>query len=122
MKVRGAGYVEMLRAPHDAGPGALDRGLWTRREDSAMRKHLIGGLALGLALAAGPAWALSDADTGGQWLQAPMPQKIAVANILSRQFGGDPMAYVQCLDQTFAGGANASMTIRDAAQQCQPKQ
>ena len=87
-----------------------------------MRRSTIGGLALGLILAAGPAWALTEADTGRLWLQAPSPQKIRLANILSRELGGDPQAYLACLDQTFADPANESMTIRDAAQQCREKQ
>lgn len=87
-----------------------------------MRKGMIGALALGLALAAGPAWALTDADTGEAWQAAPTRQKIQLANILSRQLGGDPQAYVTCLDALFAQRANQPMLIRDAAQQCRPKQ
>lgn len=87
-----------------------------------MRMGILGGVVLGLALAAGPAWALSEADTGAEWVQAPSPQKVAVSNILSRQIGGDPWKLMQCLDQMFAGGANASMTIRQAAQQCRAQQ
>ncbi len=79
-------------------------------------------LALGLILAAGAAWALTEADTGTEWAQAPTPQKIRLANILSRQLGGDPLAYVKCLDETFGGGANATMTIQAAAQDCRAKQ
>ena len=87
-----------------------------------MRTGMIGALALGLVLAAGSAWALVEADTGTEWNQAPTPQKIRLANILSRQLGGDPLAYVKCLDETFTGGANGTMTIQDAAQQCRAKQ
>ncbi len=87
-----------------------------------MRRSVIGGLALGLLLAAGPAWALTEADTGAEWVQAPTPQKIRLGNILSRQLGGDPLAYVKCLDETFGGGANATMTIQAAAQDCRAKQ
>ena len=88
-----------------------------------MRTGRIGALALGLALAAGPAWALSEADTGVEWQQAPTPQRIRLANILSRQLGGDPYAYVKCLDEMFAPGApNLNITVKDAAQQCQAKQ
>ncbi len=87
-----------------------------------MRKSMIGGLALGLILAAGTAWALTEADTGAEWVQAPTPQKIRLANLLSRELGGDPLAYVKCLDDTFAGGANAAMIIRDAAVQCRARQ
>jgi hypothetical protein len=86
------------------------------------KRMMIGALALGAVLAAGPAWALSDADTGGEWLQAPAAQKIQVANILSRELGGDPYAIRSCLDQMFTPGSpNLTMLIRDAAQQCRDK-
>ena len=87
-----------------------------------VKRTMIGALALGVVLAAGPAWALSEADTGTEWMQAPTRQRIQVANVLSRQLGGDPLAYVKCLDETFAGGANATMTIQAAAQECRAKQ
>jgi hypothetical protein len=87
-----------------------------------MRKRGFGAVIVGLVLLAGPAWALSDADSGGQWVQAPSPQKIQVANILSRELGGDPWKYVQCLDKIFADPANAKLAIRDAAQQCKTQQ
>jgi hypothetical protein len=51
-------------------------------------------------------------------VQAPSKQKTQVANILSRQLGGDPWKYVQCLDKTFADPTKASVTIRDAAKEC----
>ncbi len=86
-------------------------------------RGILGALALGLALGAAPAWALSEADTGTEWLQAPNPQKNGLANILSRQLGGDPWAYVKCLDEMFTPGSpNLSMTIMDAARQCKAKQ
>ncbi|MFI5338722.1 MAG: hypothetical protein ACHQ7N_02650 [Candidatus Methylomirabilales bacterium] len=87
-----------------------------------MARRVLGALVVGLALAAGPAWALSDADTGTQWVQASSRQKIEVANILSRGLGGDPGKYVQCLDKAFADPKNAGMTIREAAQQCKSQQ
>jgi len=87
-----------------------------------MARRVLGALVVGLALAAGPAWALSDADAGVQWVQAASPQKIAVANILSRELGGDPWKYVQCLDKAFADPNNAAMTIREAAKQCKSQQ
>jgi hypothetical protein len=87
-----------------------------------MTRRGIGAVIVGLVLLAGPAWALSDADTGGQWVQAPSPQKIQVANILSRELGGDPWKYVQCLDKIFTDPANAKTSIRDAAQQCKAQQ
>lgn len=87
-----------------------------------MRTRTICELALGLVLAAGPAWALTEADTGKEWVQSPTPQKIRLANILSRGLGGDPQAYVGCLDKTFADPANGGMAIREAAQQCREKE
>ena len=88
-----------------------------------MRTVRTSALALGLILAAGAAWALSEADTGLEWVAAPTRQKIQVANILSRQLGGDPLAYVKCLDEMFPpGGANLTVTIQAAAQECRAKQ
>jgi hypothetical protein len=83
-----------------------------------MVKRVLGLLIVSLVLAAGLAWALSDGDTGVQWLQASSRQKIEVANILSRELGGDPGKYIQCLDKVFGDPKNAGMTIRDVAQQC----
>lgn len=83
-----------------------------------MRRGVFGVTIIGLILVAGLAWALGDADTGALWVQASSKQKIEVANILSRELGGDPGKYVQCLDKIFADPTNAKMTIRDAAQQC----
>jgi hypothetical protein len=67
---------------------------------------------------AGAAWALSEADTGGAWIQAPFNQRIQVANILSRDLGLDPAKLQQCLDKTFADPANTGKAIRTAAQEC----
>jgi len=85
-------------------------------------RMMIGVLTLGMALMAGRAWAIVGADTGAQWVAATPQQRIALANILTRQQGGDPQALVACLDQMFAGGANANMTIQDAAKECRAKQ
>ena len=87
-----------------------------------MAKRGLAALIVGLVLVAGLAWALSDADSGGQWVQAPSPQKIQVANILSRELGGDPWKYLVCLDKVFADPANIKLTIRDAAQRCKAQQ
>ena len=87
-----------------------------------MPKRGFGALSVGLVLLAGLAWALSDADSGALWVQARSPQKIQVANILSRELGGDPWKYVQCLDKIFTDPANAKVTIRDAAEQCKAQQ
>jgi len=66
---------------------------------------------------------LPEADTGAEWLQAGNQQKMAVANILTRELGGDPYALRTCLDQMFTPGSpNLTMPIRDAAQQCKAKQ
>ena len=83
-----------------------------------MAKGLFGGLIIWLALAAGPAWALSDGDVGSMWIQAPTHQKIQVVNILSREVGLDPEKLQQCLEKAFAKPANEGKTILDAAQEC----
>ena len=87
-----------------------------------MAKRGFGAVTVGLVLLAGLAWALSDADSGALWVQARSPQKIQVANILSRELGGDPWKYVQCLDKIFTDPANTKLTIRDAAEQCKTQQ
>jgi len=83
-----------------------------------MRRVLFGALTAWLLTTAVPAWALSDGDTGGVWIQAPFNQKIQVTNILSRDLRVDPAKLQQCLDKTFADPNNTSKTIREAAQQC----
>lgn len=83
-----------------------------------MAVRLVGALIAGLMAMAGPAWALSDADVGGAWVQAPFQQKVQVTNILSRGLGMEPGRLQECLDKTFADPANAGRIIRDAAQQC----
>jgi len=83
-----------------------------------MTRILLGALAVAFIAVAGPVWALSDADSGGEWIQAPTRQQIQVVNILSRELGVDPAKLQQCLDKTFADPANTGKTIRDAAQQC----
>ena len=83
-----------------------------------MARRMFCALIVWSILTAGLAWALTDADTGGQWVQASTRQKIEVANILSRGLGGDPGKYMQCLDKVFADPKNANMSIREAAQQC----
>jgi len=88
-----------------------------------MGRCAFGAVIVGLILTTtGVAWALSEADTGNLWAQAPSNQKIQVANILSRELGGDPWKYVQCLDAIFGDAANAKLTIRDAAEQCKARQ
>ena len=77
-----------------------------------MARRVLDALVVSVVLAASLAWALSDADNGAQWNQAPASQKIQVANIVSRELGGDPMKYVQCLDGVFADPKNATRSIR----------
>jgi hypothetical protein len=102
--VRYSGYRAMFRGEH--GGGAI----MTRFPFVVLTGTLIA--------AAGPAWALSGADIGSVWIQAPFNQRIQVTNILSRDLGVDPARLQQCLDQTFADPTNAGKTIREAAQQC----
>ena len=83
-----------------------------------MRPVLFGALTAWLLATAVPAWALSDADTGGVWIQAPFNQRIQVTNILARDLGLDPAKLQQCLDKVFADPTNTGKTIREAAQQC----
>jgi hypothetical protein len=81
-------------------------------------RRVMAALIVGLVLTAAPAWALSDGDGGGVWIQAPFQQKIQVTNILSRELGVDPAKLQQCLEKTFGDPANAGKTIREAARQC----
>jgi hypothetical protein len=83
-----------------------------------MKRTLVSVLAVMLAVISGPAWALSDADTGGVWIQVPFNQRIQVTNVLSRELDVDPVKLQQCLDKTFADPANVGKTIRAAAQEC----
>ncbi len=83
-----------------------------------MRWLRFGALTAWVLAMAMPAWALSDGDTGGVWIQATFNQKIQVTNILSRDLGVDPAKLQECLDKTFADPNNTGKTIREAAQQC----
>jgi len=83
-----------------------------------MARRVMAALIVGLVLTAAPAWALSDGDEGGVWIQAPFQQKIQVTNILSRELRVDPAKLQQCLEKTFGDPANAGKTIREAARQC----
>jgi hypothetical protein len=87
-----------------------------------MGRRAFGAVIAGLLLTAGVAWALSEADNGSLWAQASSKQKIEVENILSRELGGDPWKYMQCLEKVFADPKNARMTIREAARQCKTQQ
>jgi hypothetical protein len=83
-----------------------------------MARRVMVALIVGLVLAAASAWALSEGDGGGVWIQAPFQQKIQVTNILSRELGVDPAKLQQCLEKTFGDPANTGKTIREAARQC----
>lgn len=83
-----------------------------------MKRVLFVALTAWLLAMTGPAWALSDGDTGGVWIQATFNQKIQVTNILSRDLGVDPAKLQECLDKMFADPNNTGKTIREAAQQC----
>ena len=86
--------------------------------DMTISYIVLGALAATFIAVAGPVWALSDADSGGEWIQAPTRQQIQVVNILSRTLGVDPAKLQQCLDKTFADPVNAGKAIRVAAQEC----
>lgn len=83
-----------------------------------MARRVMAALIVGLVLTAAPAWALSEGDGGGVWIQAPFQQKIQVTNVLSRELGVDPAKLQHCLEKTFGNPANAGKTIREAARQC----
>lgn len=87
-----------------------------------MGRVLCGTLSMWLLAMAGPAWALSDGDTGGVWIQSALNQRIQVTNILSRDLGVDPAKLQQCIDKTFADPNNTGRTIREAAQLCKEQE
>jgi hypothetical protein len=87
-----------------------------------MTKGVISALVVGLFLAAGPAWALSEGDVGVVWIQATFNQRIQVVNILSLEFNMDPRKLQECLGKMFDDPANGNMTIRDAAEKCKAKE
>ena len=93
----------------------------------ATRRVRLAGLALALALslgwAAGSAWALVGADTGAEWIQASSQSKLGLANILSREVGGDPWALYQCLDKLFSPNSpDLRLTIQEGARRCRAEQ
>jgi hypothetical protein len=79
---------------------------------------VLGALIAGLALWGAEAWAIVAADVGGVWVQAQWKDKIQLTNILSRELGGDPGMYLNCLEKTFQDPANATKTIMEAAKEC----
>ncbi len=86
-----------------------------------MRWRVLGGLIVGLALLAGEAWAIVGADTGGVWVQASTKDKIQLTNIISRELGGNPEMYQNCLDKMFQDPANLNKTIIEVAKECRAK-
>lgn len=95
----------------------------TDRRQQVSVSALALGLALGMALAAGPAWALVGADTGAEWIQANSREKLGLANILSREVGGDPWVLYQCLDKLFGPDSpSLKMTIQEGARRCRAEQ
>jgi len=86
-----------------------------------MRRRVLGGLIIGLALLAGEAWAIVGADTGGVWVQATTNDKITLTNIISRELGGSPQMYQTCLDKMFQDQANLNKTIIEVAKECKAK-
>ncbi len=80
-------------------------------------------LGLGVAGASGAAWALVGADSGAEWIQASNQAKLGLANILSREVGGDPWALYQCLDKLFSPNSpDLRLTIQDGARRCRAEQ
>jgi hypothetical protein len=86
-----------------------------------MRKLALGALITGLALLAGQAWAMAGADIGGVWVQASWNAKLALTSIISRELGGEPNMYLNCLERMFQDPANLNKTIIEAAKECKAK-
>ncbi len=87
-----------------------------------MRWRVLGALIVGLALWGGYAWAIVPADVGGVWVQAPWRDKLELTSVISRQLGGSPNMYLNCLEKTFQDPANANKTIIEAAKECKAKE
>jgi hypothetical protein len=78
---------------------------------------------MALGLAAGPAWALVGADTGSEWLAGTSQGKHALANILSREVGGDPWELYRCLDKLFSPNSpDLKLSILEGAKKCRAQQ
>jgi len=86
-----------------------------------MKRWVPVGLAIGLVVGAGDAWAMVGADTGGVWVQSSWKEKTELTNIISLELGGSPEMYLNCLEKTFQDPANANKTIIDAAKECKAK-
>ena len=89
----------------------------------ALRPALVGVLTLLVTsvLPTGEAAALAGADTGGMWVQAPWKNKIELTNVISRELGGKPSMYLDCLEKTFRNSARSDETILQAAKACKAK-
>ena len=86
-----------------------------------MRKRVFGILMAWLVLVGGPAWAIVGADIGGVWVQATWKDKFELTNIISRELGGSPDMYLNCLEKMFQDPANLNKTILEAAKECKAK-
>jgi hypothetical protein len=86
-----------------------------------MRRQVLSVLVLGLAVWAGQAWAIVGADVGGVWVQATWQAKLELTNIISRELGGSPDMYLNCLEKTFQNPANSNKMIIEAAKECKAK-
>lgn len=86
-----------------------------------MRRGVLGALFVGLSLWGGQAWAIVGADVGGVWVQATWRDKLELTSVISRQLGGSPNMYLNCLEKTFQDPANANQTIIETAKACKAK-
>ena len=86
-----------------------------------MRRRMLGAPMVGLALLAGEAWAIVNADTGGVWDQASWKDKIGLTNIISFDLGGNPEMYLNGLEKTCQDPANRNQTTIEAAKECKTK-
>jgi hypothetical protein len=86
-----------------------------------MGRRALGVLIVGLALWVGEAWAIVGADTGGVWVQATWNAKLQLTNIISRELGGSPDMYLNCLEKMFQDPANLNRTIIEVAKECKTR-
>ncbi len=86
-----------------------------------MRGRVLAVLIVGMALAGGNAWAIVGADIGGVWVQATWKDKLELTNIISRELGGSPDMYLNCLEKMFQDPTNLNKTILEAAKECKAK-
>lgn len=86
-----------------------------------MRGCVCAVLIVGMALVGAQAWAIVGADIGGVWVQATWKDKFELTNIISRELGGSPDMYLNCLEKLFQDPANLNKTILEAAKECKAK-